>query len=150
MMAADPKATERAFRGFLFTVARWKSLDWFKRRERQPETYAGLALDDLSKVDTTASALDQIIGEEFVHAIMELIRSTAAGDEMRDVFLLRYMEGYSYREIAAIIADRTLSGEETVREAARLRQSCKRLKAIVRQRMKGQPYGTSKGMNHGL
>lgn len=128
-------STDDNFRNFLFQVAHWKALDWFKRNNRQQVACVSVEVVDSIIADPSLNSLDKMVGNEYVASILEVIRETTPLDSMRDVFLLRYMEERSYREIAVIIADQPLSPEDLVREANRLRQGCKRLRARVRTRI---------------
>jgi RNA polymerase sigma-70 factor (ECF subfamily) len=82
-------------RGFLFTAARNIAIDLIRRGQRREEVPEGtmLALED-----ERPAVQDQLDQSERLDALVEAVDTLPP--RCREVMILRYLEGLSYREIA--------------------------------------------------
>jgi RNA polymerase sigma-70 factor (ECF subfamily) len=93
---------ESDFRGWLFTIARHRAIDWRRREGRRPsdphptETFAGLSAPD----DPAQVVLDGISTEAALAAIATLPRDQA------EVVMLRAVAGLDVPRVAALLGKR--------------------------------------------
>jgi RNA polymerase sigma factor (sigma-70 family) len=88
---------------WLFTVARRRIIDWYRRKPRRPEQFpqgAGTDAGELweladSRAETPAQEAER---RELRDAIMQAIAELP--NEQREVFLMTEIDGLTYREIA--------------------------------------------------
>lgn len=93
---ASFEGDERQFRSWLFTIARRRVVDHWRRAGRQPvTTHAPVQIEAVSARDTAG---DELIARE---AIAELVQDLSP--EQADVVLLRVVAGLSVDEVADII-----------------------------------------------
>jgi RNA polymerase sigma factor (sigma-70 family) len=86
---------------WLFTVARRRIVDWYRRRQGRPQQLPDAAdADDLWELaDAGAETPDEEAERaELREAIMQAIAGLP--DEQREVFLMTEVDGLAYREIA--------------------------------------------------
>jgi RNA polymerase sigma-70 factor (ECF subfamily) len=89
--------TERDFRGWVFTIARRRAIDWGRNRRRQPTTV------DLQGIDV-ASGIDPgevISGEAAVERAISLLRQLHP--DQAEVVALRVIAGLTVPETAAVV-----------------------------------------------
>lgn len=88
---------EREFRGWLFTIARRRALDWGRRRGRQPATTV------LDGVDVAAPGdVDETLwAEADVEAVLALLRQLRP--DQAEVVALRVIAGLTVMETAAVV-----------------------------------------------
>jgi RNA polymerase sigma-70 factor (ECF subfamily) len=88
----------RCARGFLFKVARHLALDLVRRNRISPvDTVRDLA--DLPVVEERADAVDALNTKEKIQLVAEAVASLPA--RCREIVILRKLQGYSQREVAA-------------------------------------------------
>jgi RNA polymerase sigma factor (sigma-70 family) len=88
---------------WLFTVARRRIADWYRRRQGRPQLLPDAADADAGDLWELADARTETPGEEAERAeLREAIMQAIAGlpDEQREVFLMTEVDGLAYREIA--------------------------------------------------
>lgn len=93
---ASFEGNDRQFRSWLFTIARRRVVDHWRRVGRQPVTTHAPA--QVASVTARDTAGDELIARD---AIAELVRDLSA--EQADVVLLRVVAGLSVEEVADII-----------------------------------------------
>jgi RNA polymerase sigma-70 factor, ECF subfamily len=89
---------EHDFRGWVFTIARRRAIDWVRRRQRQPMTAAfdeGVDVLDVSDLESW------VHHEDGAAAALAMLRELTA--EQREVLALRIIVGMSVRETAAVV-----------------------------------------------
>jgi RNA polymerase sigma-70 factor, ECF subfamily len=87
------KGDEHDFRGWVFTIARRRAIDWGRRRQRQPA---------IAALDESVDVMDRRdLGEEDTAAALAMLRELTA--EQREVLALRIIVGMSVRETAAVV-----------------------------------------------
>ncbi len=89
---------EHDFRGWVFTIARRRAIDWGRRRQRQPATAVldgRIDVSDRTGLDGWASP------QEDVTAALAMLRQLTP--EQREVLALRVIVGMSVRETAAVV-----------------------------------------------
>jgi RNA polymerase sigma-70 factor, ECF subfamily len=119
---------ERAFRGWVFTVARHRAIDRWRRRTRRHDELVPLeALTDLPALDDPAeAALDAISTQAAVALVATLPR------EQAEVVLLRVVAGLDVAQVATITGKRP--GTVRVLTHRALRRLAQRLDADERVR----------------
>jgi RNA polymerase sigma-70 factor (ECF subfamily) len=88
---------EREFRGWLFTIARRRAVDWARRRRRQPAT---TMLDGVD-VAGTADAEEALWADAEVEAVLTLLRQLPP--EQAEVVALRVIAGLTVTETATVV-----------------------------------------------
>jgi RNA polymerase sigma-70 factor (ECF subfamily) len=80
-------------RAYLYTLARNLIIDWYRKKKES-------SLDALTEsgVDFTGDGLHSVTDKAEVAEVLAMIQ--ALDDESREVLLLRYVEGFSPKEIA--------------------------------------------------
>ena len=91
---ASFRGDEQDFRGWVFTIARRRAIDWGRHRQRQPRT---TDLDGVEIADrTVAGSL-----ETDTAAALAMLRTLTP--EQREALALRIIVGMSARETAAVV-----------------------------------------------
>ena len=82
------------FRGWVFTIARRRAIDWGRRRTRQPKVspLAGLEVADVRSTRSERDDLDEALA---------MLRGLTA--DQREVLALRVIVGMSVRETAEVV-----------------------------------------------
>lgn len=85
-------------KAFLFTTARNAAIDWLRRRraallERMPPN------EEVAALDHEPDVAERIDGQEQLGALIEAV--VALPERCREVMMLRYVDGFGSREIAA-------------------------------------------------
>jgi RNA polymerase sigma-70 factor (ECF subfamily) len=88
---------EQEFRGWLFTIARRRALDWARRRRRQPAT-TGL---EGVEVAAPGDANEALWAEAEVEAALALLRQLRP--DQAEVVALRVIAGLTVTETAAVV-----------------------------------------------
>lgn len=102
LLRARMAGAVRHTRAFLFTTARNAAIDFLRRRGVRP-VQAIPDSDKLCVLDPCrGSAADIINHEQEIRILTEAVQ--ALPDRCREVIVLRYIEGFSYREIAERMA----------------------------------------------
>ena len=91
---ASFRGDEQDFRGWVFTIARRRAIDWGRHRQRQPRT---TDLDGLEIADHDPSGSP----EADTAAALAMLRTLTA--EQREALALRVIVGMSVRETAAVV-----------------------------------------------
>ena len=89
---------EGEFRGWVFTVARRRAVDWARHRERQPKL---ATLDGIDPVDPSAEISSLVEAATALDAALALLQGLTA--EQREVVALRVIVGLTVRETAAVV-----------------------------------------------
>jgi RNA polymerase sigma-70 factor (ECF subfamily) len=89
---------EAGFRGWLFTIARRRHLDWRRRQGRRPVTVGDDALDHIATGIDPAAMFDDVAGTE---AALQLVATLPA--EQAEVVALRAIAGLDVAEVAMIV-----------------------------------------------
>ncbi len=90
---------ERQFRGWVFTIARRRAVDWARRRRRQPPL---AALDGIDVVDPMAASSATVEAETALDAALAMLRTLTVAQ--REVVALRVIVGMTVRETAAVVS----------------------------------------------
>lgn len=97
LLRAHASGKVRYARAFLFTTARNAALDLFRRRRALPVEAVTEAIESILLEPQPGAA--EIINHQHERAVLaEAVR--ALPDRCREVILLRYLDGLSYKEIA--------------------------------------------------
>jgi RNA polymerase sigma-70 factor (ECF subfamily) len=97
LLRAHAAGTIRHPKAFLFTTARNAALDFFRRKR-------AVSMDDVTHFDESSVLLDRpdltelISREQELEILADAVR--ALPDRCRQVIMLRYLDGLSYKEIA--------------------------------------------------
>lgn len=96
LLRAESQGGVRYTKAFLFTTARNAAFDLFRRRGAKP-TEAVTELVELTALEERPGAAEQIDLNHELEVLAEAVR--ALPDRCRQVLMLRYLDGLSYREI---------------------------------------------------
>jgi RNA polymerase sigma-70 factor (ECF subfamily) len=98
LLRAQAAGDIRYAKAFLFTTARNAALDLFRRRRVQP---VELVSDDraLALLEEQPGVAETVCQQQELDLLADAVR--ALPDRCRQVILLRYLDGLSYKEIAA-------------------------------------------------
>jgi RNA polymerase sigma-70 factor (ECF subfamily) len=88
---------EREFRGWVFTIARRRTIDWARHRRRHPAT---TMLDGVD-VEAPGDASEALWADVAVEAVLALLRELRP--EQAEVVALRVIAGLSVPETAAVV-----------------------------------------------
>ena len=89
---------EGEFRGWVFTIARRRAIDWERRRRRQPPS---AALDGVDVADPSGSAASRVDAATALAAALTLLGQLTP--DQREVVALRVIVGMSVAETAAVV-----------------------------------------------
>lgn len=89
---------EAGFRGWLFTIARRRHLDWRRKQGRRPVTVGDEALDHIATGVDPAVTLDAVAATE---AALQLVATLPP--EQAEVVALRAIAGLDVAEVAAVV-----------------------------------------------
>jgi RNA polymerase sigma-70 factor, ECF subfamily len=92
------EGTDRDFRAWVFTIARRRSIDFARRRERQPLNYGLDGIDCIDTEDATTEAVDRAAA---VEAALAMLRGLTP--EQAEVVALRVVAGLSVPETASVV-----------------------------------------------
>jgi RNA polymerase sigma-70 factor (ECF subfamily) len=95
---ASFKGDADAFRGWVFTIARRRAIDWGRRRRRQPQT---AELNELAIVDVAHPAPSHVDAAVARDSALALLRRLTP--DQRESLALRVIVGMSVRETAAVV-----------------------------------------------
>ena len=95
---ASFEGDERDFRGWVFTIARRRSVDWGRRRQRQP---ALSFIDVFEFVDPASSSSSLVDARMEMDAALVLLRELTP--DQREVVALRVIVGMTVQETASIV-----------------------------------------------
>jgi RNA polymerase sigma-70 factor (ECF subfamily) len=87
-----------AFRGWVFTIARRRSIDWGRHRERQPLVSALDGIDIADPATLSSALVDRATAVEAALALLHRLTP-----DQREVVALRVITGMSVRETAAVV-----------------------------------------------
>jgi len=97
VLRAKESGNIRYARALLFTTARNAALDLFRRRRAMPLAAIG-DYQELTVLDESPGVPDLVGRQQELEILAEAVR--ALPDRCRQVILLRYLDGLSYKEIA--------------------------------------------------
>jgi len=89
---------ERDFRGWVFTVARRRAIDWARRRQRRPRS---AALDGVDVADPKGSSSALVDASGALAAALTLLRQLTP--DQAEVVSLRVIVGMSVAETSAVV-----------------------------------------------
>lgn len=100
LLREDAAGRLRHARAFLFTAARNIAIDFFRRQGNEHFTTIPHA-ETANVVEEKPSAADVLSQQQELEALSHAVRTLP--DRCRQVIMLRYLKGCSYKEIAAIL-----------------------------------------------
>jgi RNA polymerase sigma-70 factor (ECF subfamily) len=105
-------------RAYLYTIARNLIIDWYRKKKES-------SLDALTELglDFGDDAHAKIEQSAQVREVLEVIRQL--DDDARDALLLRYVEGFTPKEIAA------MSGESANAVSVRINRAIKKVQNLI-------------------
>jgi RNA polymerase sigma-70 factor (ECF subfamily) len=105
-------------RAFLYTVARNLIIDWYRRKKES-------SLDVLSDAGIEFESHDQTAITDTAEAreVLEVVQKL--DEDSRDVFLLRFVEGFSPKEIA------TMRNESANAVSVRINRATKKVQELI-------------------
>ncbi len=89
---------DRDFRGWVFTIARHRSVDWGRHRERQPLISALDGIDIADPATLSSALVDRTTAVEAALGLLQRLTP-----DQRDVVALRVITGMSVPETAAVV-----------------------------------------------
>jgi RNA polymerase sigma-70 factor (ECF subfamily) len=89
---------ERDFRGWVFTIARRRAVDWARGRARQPQVVHLGEVDLVDPVATSSLLVDQADAQRAALGLMQELT-----DDQREVLALRVIVGMTVTETAAVV-----------------------------------------------
>jgi RNA polymerase sigma-70 factor (ECF subfamily) len=89
---------ERAFRGWVFTIARRRAIDWARHRRRQPQVAAIGEVDIADGWATSAALVESVASLEAALALLQRL-----SPDQREVLALRVIVGMTVGETAAVV-----------------------------------------------
>lgn len=89
---------EAGFRGWLFTIARRRHLDWRRKQGRRPITVGDEALEHIATGADPAVSLDDLVATEAALALVATLPP-----EQAEVVALRAIAGLEVAEVAAVV-----------------------------------------------
>jgi RNA polymerase sigma-70 factor (ECF subfamily) len=88
---------EREFRGWVFTIARRRAVDWARHRRRQPVTAILNGVDMAAPVD----ASETLLADAAIEAAVSLLRELSP--DQAEVVALRVIAGLTVTETASVV-----------------------------------------------
>lgn len=98
LLRAQAAGNVRFAKAFLFTTARNAALDLFRRRRVTPMQSMS-ELKELAALEEPLGVVETVSQQQEFEILAEAVR--ALPDRCREVIMLRYRDGLSYKEIAA-------------------------------------------------
>jgi RNA polymerase sigma factor (sigma-70 family) len=98
LLRAKAAGNVRYARAFLFTTARNAALDLFRRRRAMP-LHAVTEFNESFVLDQSPGVADILCQQQELDVLADAVH--ALPDRCREVIMLRYIDGLSYKEIAA-------------------------------------------------
>jgi RNA polymerase sigma-70 factor (ECF subfamily) len=117
------RGDERAFRAWLFTVARHRAIDWRRQAARRPTNL--VPVEQLAEHQAPDDPVAQVLGAHSTRAALALLAELPA--DQAEVVALRVLGGLEVAEVARILGKRP--GAVRVLAHRGLRQLAKRVEA---------------------
>jgi len=129
----DYTKVERAFRNRLYQLSNWKMLDYFKTTDPLGNPSKLVSIDEPSiSLPIDPGAPSEVIRR--LNLIMELVHATNIRDG-EHIFVLRYFEQMTYKEIAAVLSEQEIRGAALEKEAARINKICHRIREKLKEEL---------------
>lgn len=130
------------FKNWLYQIARWKVSDFLKKTNagKQVPRRKITSLDNMQETEISfhkAGEPDSIEADEKLKALRTLLDKLSF--EERNLLVLRHFEERTYAEIAQIVIDKNLNGEELSKMATVLRKRASRLYDKLGKMIKYEP-----------